>query len=97
MGTFNSPEGQGMSTTVCLKMAKLHSLSAGSGGLGGQAYNYTDGGGTHAFSVSGGGGGVLFDGNGVLLCIKTVAVKTSFVILSYKLTLIFVALNIVLC
>ena len=96
MGTPNSPEGT-TSYIACLEIAKLHNLTVGSGGLGGQAYTYTDGGGTHAFSVSGGGGGVLFDGNGVLLCIKTVAVKTSFVILSYKLTLIFVALNIVLC
>ena len=51
MRTPNSPEGQGMDTTIynaCLKITKLHNLTAGSGGLGGQAYNYTNGGGTHA-------------------------------------------------
>ena len=58
MGTPNSPEGT-TSYIVCLEIAKLHNLAVGSRGLGGQAYNYTDGGGTHAFSVSGGGGGVL--------------------------------------
>ena len=54
--------GQGMGSTsynACLHLAKLHQLTAGAGGLGGQSYNVGN-----AFSAGGGGGGVLLDDNG---------------------------------
>ena len=63
MGTPpNSTGGQGMGNTsynACLNMAKLHNLTAGVGGLGGQPDPFAN-----CYSASGGGGGVFIDGNG---------------------------------
>lgn len=60
---FTTPGGQGQGVTsymACLNLAKLHQLSAGAGGAGGLPWTY----GPNSWSASGGGGGVLLDGNG---------------------------------
>ena len=65
MGTpLNGGQGMdNMSYNACLNMAKLQNLTAGAGGLGGQPFNdivnYAG-----CYSASGGGGGVLINGNG---------------------------------
>ena len=66
-GTSTPPNlpngGLGMGTiaySACLNMAKWHQLTAGAGGLGGQPLNQV----ANAWCASGGGGGVLLDGNG---------------------------------
>ena len=62
----NTPNGgQGMGATAyyaCLNLTKLHNLTAGAGGVGGQPL--TDSNSTFSWSAGGGGGGVLLDGNG---------------------------------
>ena len=60
--SFNGGQGMGnTSYNACLSLAKLHNLTAGAGGLGGQPLNFD---GSHAWSAGGGGGGVVLDGNG---------------------------------
>ena len=60
----NSPNGgQGMGNityNACLRLAKLHQLTAGAGGLGARSFLWNGVG----FSAGGGGGGVLLDGYG---------------------------------
>ena len=60
----NTPNGgHGIGATAyyaCLNLTKLHSLTAGAGGVGGQPYINN----VNSWSASGGGGGVLIDGSG---------------------------------